>query len=71
VLPVLRNLLPTERLDELGKAFLASREEHLGKMPADITTDELEQQAANANVSGASAKSKEELTQDLKAAAEH
>ena len=71
VLPGMRNLLPTERLDELGKAFLGSREEHLGEMPEDITKDELEQQAANANISGASAKSKEELAEDLKAAAEH
>jgi hemerythrin superfamily protein len=71
VLPGMRNGLPTERLDELGEAFLASREEHLGKMPEDITKDELEQQAANASVSGASEKSKDELAQDLKAAAEH
>ncbi|HUS22103.1 MAG TPA: hemerythrin domain-containing protein [Aeromicrobium sp.] len=71
VLPEMRSLLSAERLDELGEAFLASREAHLGKMPEDITKDELEQQAANANLSGASAKSKEELTQDLKAAAEH
>ena len=71
VLPGMRNLLPTERLDELGEAFLASREEHLGSMPADITKDELEQQAANANIGGASAKSKDELAQDLKAAGEH
>ena len=37
VLPGMRNGLPTERLDALGEAFLASREEHLGKMPEDIT----------------------------------
>jgi hemerythrin superfamily protein len=71
VLPKMRNVLSAERLDELGEAFLASREEHLGKMPEDITKDELKQQAANANLSGASAKSKEELAQDLRAAAEH
>ena len=71
VLPGMRNLLPPERLDELGKAFLDSRAKHFGEMPEDITKVELEQQAANANVSGASAKSKEELAQDLKAAAEH
>ena len=40
-------------------------------MPEDIIKDELEQQAANANLSGASSKSKDELAQDLKAAAEH
>ena len=67
----MRNALPAERLDELGDAFLASREEHLGTMPADITKDELEQQAANANISGASSKSKDDLAQELRAAAEH
>jgi hemerythrin superfamily protein len=71
VLPGMRNRLSTERLDELGEAFLASREKHLGKTPDDITKDELEQQATNANLSGASAKSREELARDLKAAAEH
>ena len=71
VLPQMGRALSTERLEELGEAFLSSREEHLGKMPKDITKDELEQQAANANLSGASSKSKDELAQDLKAAAEH
>jgi len=71
VLPGMQSGLPAERLDALGEAFLASREQHLGKMPDDITKDELEQQAENANLSGASGKSKDELAQDLKAAAEH
>ena len=71
VLPGMRNGLPSERLETLGEAFLASREEHLGEMPDDITKEELEQQAENANVSGASGKSKDELAQELKAAAEH
>jgi hemerythrin superfamily protein len=71
VLPGMRNLLPSERLNQLGEAFLASREQHLGSMPADITKDELEQQAENANVAGASTKTKDELAQELKAAAEH
>ena len=71
VLSSMRSTLPDERLDQLGEAFLASREEHLGTMPADITKDELEQQAANANLPGASNKSKDELAQELKAAAEH
>lgn len=70
VLPGMRNGLSAERLDALGEAFLGSREEHLGEMPEDITKDELEQQAANANLSGASGKSKDELAEDLKAAAE-
>ena len=71
VLPGMRKLLSTERLAELGEAFLGSREEHLGEMPEDITKDELVQQAANANLGGASGKSKDELARDLKAAAEH
>lgn len=71
VLPGMRKGLPADQLEALGAAFLASREAHLGTMPDDITKDELEQQAANANLGGASAKSKEELAQDLRAAAEH
>jgi len=71
VLPGMQDSMPTERLDELGAAFLASRQEHLGEMPNDITKDELEQQAENANIRGASGKSKDELAEDLKAAAEH
>jgi hemerythrin superfamily protein len=71
VLPGMRSALSAERLDELGEAFLASREQHLGSMPEDITKDELEQQAVNANLTGASTKSKDELAQELKAAAEH
>ena len=71
VLPGMQSGLPSERLAELGEAFLASREEHLGEMPEDITKDQLEQQAENANISGGSAKTKDELAADLKAAAEH
>lgn len=70
VLPGLSSGLPAERLAALGEAFLSSRREHLGDMPDDITKDELEIQAANADVSGASAQSKDELQQTLKAAAE-
>ncbi len=70
VLPGMRAGLSEERLEELGQAFLASRQEHLGEQPDEITKDELEQQAANAGISGASAKSKDELAAELKAAAE-
>ena len=70
VLPGMRSTLPAERLDSLGQAFLSSRSEHLGDMPNDITKDDLEQQAANAAISGASSQSKDELKQTLKAAAE-
>jgi hemerythrin superfamily protein len=70
VLPGMRDGLPADQLESLGEAFLTSRETHLGEMPADITKAELEQQAANANLSGASSKSKDELAESLKAAAE-
>lgn len=65
VLPGMRANLSTERLDELGQAFLASRSEHLGDMPADITKSELEQQAVNVGVPGASSMSKSELKSTL------
>ena len=68
VLPGMRENLDASRLDELGQAFLRSRAEHLGDMPDDITKDELLQQAENAEVSGVSGQSKEELKSTL---AEH
>lgn len=70
VLPGMRENLPAERLDELGRAFLESRKEHLGDMPDDITRDELVQQARNAGMSGATGDSKEELEGRLADAAE-
>lgn len=70
VLPGLRAGLGSNRLAELGQAFLASRAEHLGEMPADITKAELNQQAANAGIAGASSTPKDDLVADLKAAAE-
>jgi hemerythrin superfamily protein len=65
VLPGMRENLEPKRLDELGQAFLRSRQEHLGDMPADITKADLEQQAANVGVSGASGMSKDELKSKL------
>lgn len=70
VLPGMRQNLSRDRLDELGQAFLSSREEHLGEMPADITKAELEQQAANADITGASTQTKDELAATLRSAAE-
>jgi len=70
VLPGMRAALGAERLDQLGHAFLATREQHLGEMPADITKAELEQQAANAQIPGASDKTKADLTTELNEAAE-
>ncbi|HEX2893983.1 MAG TPA: hemerythrin domain-containing protein [Marmoricola sp.] len=70
VLPGMRENMTPERLDELGQAFLRSRQEHLGEMPADTTKAELEQQAANVGVSGASRMSKSELESTLEDQAE-
>ena len=70
VLPGMREKLAATRLDELGRAFLDSRAQHLGDLPADITKAELETQAANADVSGASSKTKSQLRNALEAAAE-
>lgn len=65
VLPSMRETMDAARLDELGEAFLRTRAEHLGDMPADITREQLQQQAANADVSGTSGQSKEELKSTL------
>ena len=50
VLPGMRSGLTPERRAELGVAFLASRADHLGEQPADITKQDLEQQARNAGI---------------------
>ncbi len=65
VLPGMRERLDADTLETLGQAFLTSREEHLGSRPADITKADLEQQAANADITGASAMSKSELKETL------
>ena len=70
VLPGMREHLDSARLDELGQAFLKSRAEHLGDMPDDITKQQLEQQAANIDVSGASGMSKAQLKSTLEDEAE-
>jgi hemerythrin superfamily protein len=70
VLPGMRERLDSSRLEELGQAFLASRQEHLGEQPADITKQELDQQARNLDMSGASGMSKTELKSSLESQAE-
>lgn len=50
VLPGLRSGLDDARRAELGRAFLKSRQEHLGDMPQDRTREEMRQQAANADI---------------------
>ena len=69
VLPGMRRLSAARRAD-LAEAFLASRAEHLGDQPGDIRKSELDQQAANIGLDGASAKSKDELAQELSSRAE-
>lgn len=70
VLPGLRERLDASRRGELGAAFLASREEHLGEQPVDLRKRELLQQAMNAGVPGAWEMSKDELEKALSARAE-
>jgi hemerythrin superfamily protein len=70
VLPGMRERLDEARRAELGQAFLSAREEHLGQQPGEMSKAELNQQAANAGISGASSMSKSELKSELEDAAE-
>lgn len=65
VLPGMRERMSAATLQSLGEAFLASRAEHLGEQPTDKTKQEMLQQAANADIQGASRQSKDELEQTL------
>lgn len=67
VLPGLREKLSTQRLQELGEAFITARAEHMGDRPGEATREEILQQARNADIEGASSKSKEQLTQEMRA----
>jgi hemerythrin superfamily protein len=69
VLPGMRERLSEDRRTQLGDAFLASRAEHLGEQPEDITKEQLEQQAANMDVAGTSDMSKQELAEELRRSA--
>jgi hemerythrin superfamily protein len=66
VLPAMQSGLDAARRSELGDAFLASREEHLGEQPDDITKAGRMTQAENAGVTGASGMSKDEIRESLK-----
>ncbi|TDE91540.1 hemerythrin domain-containing protein [Occultella glacieicola] len=70
VLPAMRSNLTDARRAELGEAFLSSREKHLGEMPSDIRKSELDQQAANVGLSGASSMSKAQTERALQEKAE-
>jgi hemerythrin superfamily protein len=70
VLPHLRERMSSEQLNALGERFLAARGEHLGDQPADITKQQLDQQARNIDLDGASGMSKEQLKGKLEDEAE-
>jgi len=61
VLPGMRSNLSDERRAELGDAFAASRKQHLGEQPGDMTRDQLSQQAKNADIPNTSNLGKDEL----------
>jgi hemerythrin-like domain-containing protein len=70
VLPGMRSNLSDERRTELGEAFVASRKQHLGEQPGDMTREQLAQQASNADISGTSGLSKEQLQKKVQSEAE-
>ena len=70
VLPHMRERKGEDELNEIGAGFLAARAEHLGAQPGDMTKAQLEQQANNIDLEGASSKSKEELKSELEDHAE-
>lgn len=61
VLPGMRSNLSEQRRAELGDAFAASRKQHLGEQPGDMTRDELSQQAKNADIPNTSNLPKDDL----------
>lgn len=65
VLPGLRERLDDDRRAELKRAFVASREQHLGERPGEATREELLTQARNVGLEGASGMSKDELVRRL------
>lgn len=65
VLPAMRERLPQQRRDELGRAFARSRATHLGERPGEATLEELRAQARNMGMDGVSGMSKKELAEKL------
>ena len=61
----MRERMSTQELTELGERFLAARAEHLGDQPDDMTKADLDQQARNIDLDGASSMSKGELKGEL------
>ncbi|WP_406048368.1 hemerythrin domain-containing protein [Kribbella sp. NBC_00889] len=70
VLPGMRAKLSDKRRRELGVAFVASRKQHLGEQPGDITRDQLAQQASNAGIPGTSDLPKKKLQKKVQREAE-
>jgi hemerythrin superfamily protein len=70
VLPGMRERLDDSRRQQLGEAFLASRKEHLGEMPEDMTMAVMLQQAKNAGIPVPSGSSKEQVKKLLEENAE-
>ncbi|MEU5153128.1 hemerythrin domain-containing protein [Glycomyces sp. NPDC021274] len=66
VLPGMQTGLDDTRRLELGTAFAASRAAHLGDQPGMASRKELEMQARNMNVSGASEMNKARLAEEVK-----
>ncbi|MGH3508107.1 MAG: hemerythrin domain-containing protein [Nocardioidaceae bacterium] len=65
VLPQVRDRLSEDRRAELAEAFVRARAEHMGDQPGGATREELVQQARNADISGVSGMSKDEIKQEL------
>jgi hemerythrin superfamily protein len=70
VLPHLRARMSADELAEIAERFLATRAEHLGDQPDDITRSQLAQQAENIDLDGVSSMSKGELKSELEEHAE-
>lgn len=70
VLPHMRERMSADDLSELADRFLAARAEHLGDQPDDMTKGQLEQQARNIDLEGASGMSKQQLKSELEDHAE-
>lgn len=69
VLPGMRTRIDDARRRRLGVSFAASRAAHLGDRPGHASKAELELQAGNVGITGASSMGKDELARALKASA--
>jgi hemerythrin superfamily protein len=65
VLPRIRSGLSADRLSQFGRAFAASRQQHLGDLPGQATSAEAYQEAQNADVPGRSTMAKDQLQERM------